>query len=471
MRSSLLFVAAFCAVVLLCASSLFRPSEVEKDIIESESVDLTANDEIPITEKTYNTSESLQIASAGFTSGLTAVIPDSIFGIPVHNFTVHTDVIHKNEFLADILGACNVGYGLVDQLVRKSKELEVFDVRNMKANRPYTVLCSKDSTEQAAYFIYEHNPTEYVVFDLQDNLNIEIKEKEITTVEREASGIIEHSLSQTMHDNGMSPLLVAKIADVYAWTIDFFHLQKGDKFKVIYEERYADGEFIGIGEIKSAVFNHFNEDHYAFYFEHPDLDFGDFYDENTKSLRKAFLKAPLKFSRISSRYSPRRFHPVLKRHKAHLGTDYAAPKGTPIMSTADGTVTHVSYTRGNGNYVKIRHNSVYTTQYLHMSKFAKGMKAGKRVRQGEVIGYVGSTGLATGPHVCYRFWKNGKQVDPYKQKLPEAEPMKTSVVPHFELFMDSVRCILDSIPYPLLEDKVEEELSADDDDAKEDVES
>lgn len=378
---------------------------------------------------------------------------DSLFGISLSNYTIHGDRIQKNQFLSEILGECQVEYSLVDRLVRKAKS--IFDVRDMKAGRPYTILCTADSLETAEYLIYEHDPTEYVVFDLRDTLNISIGQKEVTTVQKEAAGVIESSLYNAMRANGLSPLLVSKMADVYAWTVDFFHVQKGDRFKVVYEERYAQGEFIGIGEVKAALFSHYDNDFYAFQFDHEELEFNDYYDENAKTLRKAFLKAPLQFPRISSRYNLKRFHPVLKRTRPHLGTDYAASCGTPIQSTADGIVTHASYTRGNGNYVKVRHNSTYTTQYLHMSKFAKGMKAGKKVKQGDVIGYVGKTGLATGCHVCYRFWKNGSQVDPYKQKLPEAAPLDENLIPAYEAFLDTARQKLDGIPYPEL--KVEEE--------------
>jgi murein DD-endopeptidase MepM/ murein hydrolase activator NlpD len=239
-------------------------------------------------------------------------------------------------------------------------------------------------------------------------------------------------------DNNMSPALVMELSNIYAWTIDFFRIQKGDKFKVYYEERFVEDEFVGIGRIWAAKFTHQSEDFYAFYFKEEGVNFGDYFDEQNKNLRKAFLRAPLNFSRISSKYSKRRKHPVTGRVKAHLGTDYAAPTGTPILSTANGTITTASYTRNNGNYVKIRHNSTYSTQYLHMSKIKSGIRKGVHVKQGSIIGYVGSTGLATGPHVCYRFWKNGRQVDPYKEKLPASEPMKQSSKAPFQLGKDSL---------------------------------
>ena len=249
-------------------------------------------------------------------------------------------------------------------------------------------------------------------------------------------------------ENNMSPALVMKLSNIYAWTIDFFRIQKGDKFKVYYEERFVENEFVGIGRIWAAKFTHQSEEFYAFYFKEEGENFGDYFDEESKTLRKAFLRAPLNFSRISSRYSKRRRHPVTGRVKPHLGTDYAAPKGTPILSTANGRIVEARYKRNNGNYVKIRHNNTYTTQYLHMSKIKSGIRPGVHVRQGDVIGYVGSTGLATGPHVCYRFWKNGQQVDPFKTSLPPSTPVKKSKRKEFEdtklIWMEK----LEAISYP-----------------------
>tara|TARA_B100000519_G_C14103273_1_gene372101 strand:- start:137 stop:838 length:702 start_codon:yes stop_codon:yes gene_type:complete len=212
------------------------------------------------------------------------------------------------------------------------------------------------------------------------------------------------------------------MVDVFAWQIDFFRINPGDSYSIVYTEEIIEGEFVGVNRIKAARITHNDKPYFAFAY---DQGLGyDFFDDEGKSLRKTFLRAPLKFYRISSKYKKRRFHPVLKRYRDHLGTDYAAPRGTPIVTVADGKVVEARYGRNNGYFVKVRHNNIFTTQYLHMSKFAKGIRPGKEVKQGDVIGYVGSTGLATGPHVCFRFWRNGKQVDPYKQNdLPEGEPV------------------------------------------------
>ncbi len=340
------------------------------------------------------------------------------FGFNTDSFVVIKDKVKPNEFLANILLKHHIDYPTIDALAKKSKE--IFDVRKIVAGKSYTILASKDSLKKARYFIYQANPIDFVVFELDSNLKIRKGQKEVTINEKAIAGKINSSLYLTLQDLDASPVLAVKLSEIFAWSIDFYRIQKGDWFKIIYEEKFVDGKSIGIGEVKAVEFNHFDQSFYAFHFEQGEQD--DYFDEEANSLRKAFLKSPLKFSRLSSRYTMRRFHPVQKRWKAHLGTDYAAPRGTPIMSTGDGVVIESKRKRANGNYVKIKHNSVYTTQYLHMSK--RNVKVGQYVKQGDIIGYVGSTGLATGPHVCYRFWKNGKQVDHLRQEFPSAEPIK-----------------------------------------------
>jgi murein DD-endopeptidase MepM/ murein hydrolase activator NlpD len=361
------------------------------------------------------------------------VIEEYAYGYQLSNYTIFEDNIKPGESLGNLLTQHKITFAEVDQIARMSRE--VFDLRRMAAGRPYTLLLENDSIGRAVAFIYCATPTAYVVYHFKDSLDVYEKEREIIIKEREASGVITSSLYETILEYDLSPALPGAISEIYAWTIDFFRIQKGDKFKVIFDERYVDGEFIGIGLIKAVMFEHANEEFYSFYFEENEL-FGDYFDEEGKTLRRVFLKAPVNFSRISSRYSGNRYHPVLKRWKSHLGTDYAAPRGTPIVSTANGTVIEAQYKKNNGNYVKIRHNRTYTTQYLHMTKIGKGIRKGTFVKQGQVIGYVGSTGLATGPHVCYRFWKNGKQVDPYKQKLPPSDPIKKENMERYKKHMN-----------------------------------
>ena len=292
------------------------------------------------------------------------------------------------------------------------------------------------------------NKIEYVVYDLRDTLKIYRAKKPVTVETKTASGVITSSLYLTLDQQGYNPELAIVLSEIYAWSIDFYHIQKNDKFKVIYEETMVEGESVGIKRIKAAYFEHFKKPYYAIQFTQEKNS--GYYNEENRGLRRQFLKAPVKFSRISSRFSYKRFHPVQKRNKPHLGTDYAAPKGTPIYSTANGIITHAKYSRFNGNYVKVKHNSVYTTQYLHMSKIKKGIRPNVRVKQGDVIGFVGSTGLATGPHVCYRFWKNGKQVDPYRQKLPKSEPIKKVNLTNYEKIKKGMVKELQEIKYPSL---------------------
>ena len=362
--------------------------------------------------------------------------PTIEYGIVTDSFKVIKGLIKPGQVLGEILYLNHIDHLEINKIVKKSKG--IFDVRRVKAGQPYTVLCTNDSNAIAQYFIYEESYINYVVFDLLDEMNVYRGEKEVEIRKRTASGEITSSLWNSIMDNNMSPALVMELSNIYAWTIDFFRIQKGDRFRVHYDERFVEGEFVGIGRIWAVKFTHQSEDFYAFYFKEEGENFGDYFDEESKTLSKAFLRAPLNFSRISSKYSKRRKHPVTGRIKAHLGTDYAAPKGTPILSTANGRIVEARYKRNNGNYVKIRHNNTYTTQYLHMSKIKSGIRPGLHVKQGDVIGYVGSTGLATGPHVCYRFWKNGVQVDPYKQKLPPSEPMKEQSKAPFKLVKDSL---------------------------------
>jgi murein DD-endopeptidase MepM/ murein hydrolase activator NlpD len=296
------------------------------------------------------------------------------------------------------------------------------------------------------YFVYEKDPVNYVVFNLVDSAEVFTGQKEIRTERKTISSVINHSLYSAMLRNEANPELVIELSEVFAWQIDFYRIQQGDYFKVIYEEEFVDNESIGIKNILGAYFNNSGEEFFAIPFSQDSTI--QFFDEDGKSLRKAFLKAPLKYSRISSRYSKKRLHPVQRIYKAHLGTDYAAPAGTPIRSVGEGIILEASYTRGNGRYVKIKHNSVYTTQYLHMSRFAKGIRRGTRVKQGEIIGYVGSTGLATGPHLCYRFWKNGVQIDPLKEKIPSSHPVKPELLELYNKKKTEVLSELDSIKLP-----------------------
>ena len=373
-------------------------------------------------------------------------IPRVEFGFNFNDFDVVQDTIRNGDSFGQLLFNNNLSYSEIANITSTVKDS--FDARKLDINKQYTILRSDDSLNKPQVFIYQPNRIDYVVVDFRDSIVAQRKSKPVTIIENTASGVINSTLSETIEEQGLSYNIANDLSSIYAWTIDFFKLQKGDRFKIVYTEKYIDDTtYVGVDQIQSAYFEHNNRPFYAFQFVADTINYiPDYFDEEGKTLRKAFLKAPLKFStRISSRFSRRRFHPVQRRWKAHKGTDYAAQRGTPIITTANGTVTKSGYTRGNGNYVKIRHNATYSTQYLHMSK--RKSKVGDFVKQGEVIGYVGSTGLASGPHVCYRFWKNGAQVDPYKQKLPEAKPMDPNMKPIYFEFIKNPKREIDNISF------------------------
>ena len=353
--------------------------------------------------------------------------PTLLYGFQVDSFEVFQSKVRWNESLSDILLKYNINHKVIYALAEKSEG--VFDVRKLKAGYPYTIIHEKDTLNTARQFIFEPDPTAYVVFNMADSVFVESIEREVTVEEKVITASINSSVYEAVLDQGASPILVNKLVDVFAWQVDFFRIQKGDEFKVIYEQKRVGDQVIDIGVIKSAFFKHFDKEYYAIYYQQEGNS--DYFDENGQSLRKTFLRAPLNYSRISSRYSPRRFHPVQKRYKAHLGTDYAAPTGTPIRTVGDGVVLEARYGKYNGNFVKVKHNSNYTTQYLHMSKIARGIRPGVKVKQGQTIGFVGSTGLARGPHLCFRFWKNGRQVDALKVDLPPTEPINAADLVNF----------------------------------------
>jgi murein DD-endopeptidase MepM/ murein hydrolase activator NlpD len=353
------------------------------------------------------------------------------YGFVTDSFLVIKDKVRKNQNLSEILLPYGVPYATIDMIARASKE--VFDVRKLAAGKPYTIFCTKDSSGYATCFIYEANPRDYVVFNLRDSLHVYMGQKPIEKRTQYVKGTVNSSLYVDLQKRGADPVLAIELSEIYAWTIDFYRIQKGDAFEILFTENFVEGQSIGIDRILSCTFTHYDKPIKAYFFEEEGEK--GYFDEKGNNLKRAFLKAPVKFSRISSGYSMKRFHPVQKRFKAHLGTDYAAPTGTPIVAVGDGVISEAKYKPNNGNYVKMRHNSVYETQYLHMSKIKAGIKPGTRVHQGDVIGYVGSTGLATGPHVCFRFWKNGKQVDHRRLELPSAQPIAENLMAKFKLVM------------------------------------
>ena len=381
--------------------------------------------------------------------------PEIRFGYKIDDYKVIQDTIKSGESFGIILDRHHVMYPKINQIAAIAKD--TFDVRRVRAGKPYTILASKDSTEKAQVFIYKHDKINATILDFKDSTIIATRyKKPIKVIEKEVNGIINSNLSVTMDSLGLRPNLTYTIADIYAWTLDFYKLQKGDKFKIVYQEKFIDDTtFAGYGKVKSAVFNHKGKDLYAFRFLADSiLNIHEYYDENAKMLRSQFLKSPIKFQyRISSRYNLRRRIAYYgNRVKPHRGTDFAAKVGTPIIATANGTVTESTRRGGNGKYVKIKHNSTYSTQYLHMS--TRKVKKGQYVKQGDLIGYVGMTGNTGGPHVCYRFWKHGKQVDPLREKLPAAKPMKKDVKPTFFEFIKPLKYQLDYNRVPVKEPEV-----------------
>jgi len=371
------------------------------------------------------------------------------FGYKLNDYKVIKDTIKNGESFGIILDRHHVFYPKINKIARTIKD--TFDVRRVRAGKPYMILAKKDSTEKAQIFIYKDSKATATVVNFADSTITAYKyRKPIKIVEKEIAGKIYSSLSQSMDSLHLNPNLTYSIADIYAWTLDFYKLQRGDTFKFIYEEKFIDDTvFVGYGRVKAAVFNHNNRDLYAYRFI-PDSIKGipEYYDDDGNMLRSQFLRSPIKFRyRVSSRYNlKRRIAYYGNKVKPHKGTDFAANVGTPIMATASGTVSESAYRRrGNGHYVKIKHNNTYSTQYLHMKK--RNVRRGQYVKQGDIIGWVGMTGSTGGPHVCYRFWKRGRQVDPFKQKLPSAKPLKKSLKPGYLKFISPLKEQLDTITF------------------------
>ncbi|OYT15383.1 MAG: metalloendopeptidase [Bacteroidetes bacterium 4572_77] len=360
--------------------------------------------------------------------------PILFFEIPIDSLTKERHQVKKNENLSDILQNNGIDYSQIFSLVEKAKG--VIDVRKIRRGNTYYLLKAKDSIASLNYLIYEKNRVEYVVFSLKDR-SVWNGRKKVKRVLDTVKGTVSSSLWMALYEQNANPELANELADIYGWTIDFFGIQKGDHFKVLYEMLIVDQDTFGIGNIYAANFNHYGINYQSYYFVQDSV--GEFYDEEGKSLRKTFLKAPLRYKRISSRFSNNRYHPVLKIYRPHHGVDYAAASGTPVHTIGDGRVIKKGYQkRGGGNYLKIKHNSTYTTVYMHLRGFAKDIYVGKQLKQGDLIGYVGATGLATGPHLDFRVYKNGHAINPLKIKSTPAKPVDSLHFKEFTRLVDSL---------------------------------
>ena len=389
--------------------------------------------------------------------------PITEFGFDLKSFQLKRDTVKANWTMSHMFAPYGISQMDINIAAERAAD-SLVGLRYVKEGTPFIILSALgDTSENAKYVIYPQNIVDFVVFDFRDSVSVEKRSKPNEVNEKMLSGeIIKNSnltfaLDQQLKDINMTGELAEYMAGVFAWSIDFFRLHPGDEFKVIYNEKSVEGTPYEIGGIRSVWFKHQGREFYAFRYalDAEGKQMG-YFNEDGKEMRRPFLMAPVKYSRISSGYSGRRFHPVQKRWKAHLGTDYAAPTGTPIVSTADGTVIAASYNSGNGNFVKVKHNETYSTQYLHMSGFAEGIRKGVYVVQGQTIGYVGSTGLATGPHVCYRFWKNGKQINHRAEKFPSSIPMVDSLLPSYMKFIQPIRAKIDAMPItPYVVEKVD----------------
>lgn len=376
--------------------------------------------------------------------------PVLLFDLPVDSFTVVPGNVKSGQNLSNILVNKGISMTRVDEISKKS--LLTFDVRKMRVNAPYYFFMNKRNATRPEYFIYEINQVDYVVYKLQDSLEIHRGKKPIETQLRTASGVITSSLYNALEAQALDPILANVIANqIYAWSIDFYGLQKGDKFKVFFEENYVYGKSIGVGRVFAIQFVHAKKDYYAFRFtqtnEKGEIEDG-YFDENGKNLRGAFLKAPLEFNRVSSTFSASRFHPVLKIYRPHFGVDYAAPTGTPVRTIGDGIVITKAYqAAGGGNYLKIKHSAGYVTSYMHLSKYAPGISVGTHVSQGDLIGYVGATGLASGPHLDFRVFLNGNPIDPLKMKSEPGTPVAQKYMQNYTVHRDSLKTKLEAVKF------------------------
>lgn len=356
------------------------------------------------------------------------------FGFNLDSLEVVEEAVQKNETLADILTKAGIKYSLITTIYNKSKP--IFDFKKIRPGKKYFLYLTKDTLKTFSGLVYEFNKISYLKVEIGDSIIAKINKHDVEAKEKSIQGVINSSLYETLANKNASLVLAGELAEIFAWQIDFYTIQKGDQYFAVYDELYVNDELAGIGDVKVAKFIHKGNPFFAFLYNQDGKK--EYFDENGGSLQKKFLKAPLKYSRISSRYSGRRLHPILRVYKPHRGIDYAAAIGTPVQAVGDGIVVQVGRNGAAGKMVKIRHNSVYTSAYLHLSRYGKGIRKGKKVNQGQVVGYVGSTGRSTGPHLDFRFWKNGSLVNYLTQKFPSSKSVADSNLSQYKIVVDSL---------------------------------
>jgi murein DD-endopeptidase MepM/ murein hydrolase activator NlpD len=361
-----------------------------------------------------------------------------LYGLAIDSFIVESNKVGRDQNLGQILQKFVLPERALSQLLLYADR--VFDVRKIRHGNNYTAFLSPDTLYKLQYLVYEHSPIEYVVFDFTDSVTVTLKQKEVITRQKKVSGEIITSLWDAVTTNNINPMVALQLSEMYAWTVDFFGLQPGDHFTVVYDEMFVDSVSVGLGRIYAASFNHVGKELLAIPFMQDSVE--TYYDAEGNSLRRAFLKAPLRFSRISSRFSASRLHPILKIRRPHFGVDYAAPIGTPVYAIGDGRIIMAGYQKGAGKIVKVRHNGVYTSTYMHLNGFGKGVTTGKYIRQGELLGYVGSSGLSTGPHLDFRVSRNGSPIDPLKMESPPVDPVRPEMMQAFASVRDEVMFML-----------------------------
>jgi len=356
-------------------------------------------------------------------------VENTLYGFDLDSLDVIEEVLRVNQNLGEILNQHHVSPATIARIAQIPQEL--FNVRALKADKPYTLITSRDSLSKALGFVYHPNPIEYVVLDFSDSLAVYKGKNPVDTITHSLGGEISYSLYESLMAQGGSPAIVNQLFDIFAWDIDFWALQPGDTYRIIYTTHEVNGEDAGFGKIICASIEHEGKPYYAFGYDQGEGNGWEYFDQHGKSRQGVFLRAPLQYTRISSRFSHSRFHPILKRSRPHYGVDFAAPRGTPVHAIGDGKIEFVGYSGGAGNMIKIWHFDGFVSGYLHLNGYARGIKRGTSVKQGQTIGYVGSTGLSTGPHLDFRIWKNGTPIDPLRLAKPKSGEVCEELMPNF----------------------------------------